>query len=94
MSHSTVVPSSEGKALGVSEDTGQQQQLTCGMVFILPWRLNPGCALKAHLDLLPGELGAGLADLLLRTGLSKPETEAGSEAAVPDVWDSRWKLHA
>lgn len=23
-----------------------------GMDFILPWRLNPGCALKANLDLL------------------------------------------
>lgn len=46
-----------GLPLGGSEDTGQQQQLTCGMVFILPWRLNPGCAPKANLDLLPGGSG-------------------------------------
>lgn len=41
-----------------------------------------------------GELGAGPAGSLLSTGLSKPGAEAGSEAAVPDVWDSRRKLHS
>lgn len=35
-----------------------------------------------------GELGAGLPDSLLSAGLSK------CEAAVPDVWHSRRKLHS
>lgn len=56
-----------------------------------PVEPEPSCALKANLDLLQmaqGELGAGLAGSLLSTGLSK------CQAAVPDVWHSRRKLHS